>query len=387
MKRSTDRIVTTHVGSLPRSQEVADFLLAQDRGDAYDASAFEAALERCVLQTVGRQRQAGVDIVGDGETSKISYGTYVRHRLTGFAAGRVPPFAAHDLDDFPQYRQTLVSNLKTGLQRLVCRGPVAYADPSPLRKDIRRLEHGVEKAGAEEAFMTACSPGTIAMFQPNEHYDSESRYLEALGNAMRSEYAAIADAGFLLQVDCPDLAMGRHTTWRHLTDDEFLRHATLRVEVLNDALARIAPDRLRLHVCWGNYEGPHTRDIPLTRLLPLLFAARPAALLIEGANPRHEHEWEIWKTHTLPPDKVLVPGVIDSTCNFVEHPELVAQRILRYAGVVGRERVIAGSDCGFGTLAGHAQVDAEICWAKLAALAEGAAIASSCLWERAASVP
>src|SRR5712691_6472960 len=388
MQLSTDRILTTHVGSLPRPQEVVDFLFAQDRGDSYDATAFEEALRRAVADMVSRQCEAGIDIVSDGEMSKISYATYIRHRLTGFEPGNVPRATPADLDDFPEYRDRIAAIGATPKYlRPICKGPISVKNVEPLRKDLGRMKAALgtgSGAKATEGFMTAASPGTIAMFQPNEFYLSHQKYLEALADAMRAEYEAIAGAGLLLQVDCPDLAMGRHVRFRDASDDEFLRNAAIQVEALNHALANVPADRTRLHMCWGNYEGPHTRDIPLEKVLPILFKVKPSALLIEGANPRHEHEWELWKTSRLPDDKILVPGVLDSSCNFVEHPELVSQRIVRYANLVGRDRVIAGSDCGFGTFAGFGAVHPDICWAKLRTLCEGAARATDRLWGRAA---
>jgi 5-methyltetrahydropteroyltriglutamate--homocysteine methyltransferase len=381
MKLSTDRILTTHVGSLPRPQEVVDLLFAQDRGDPYDDADFDAALRRAVGVVVSRQVEARIDVVSDGEMSKISYATYIRHRLTGFEPGDVPRATPADLDDFPEYRDRIAQMGATPKYlRPICKGPIAVKDVQPLQQDIVRFAEARSRVDVVEAFMTAVSPGTIAMFQPNEYYPSHQAYLEALAEAMRPEYEAIVQSGLLLQVDCPDLAFGRHVKFRDADEDEFLRNAALQVEALNHALASVPADRVRLHVCWGNYEGPHHRDIPLARVLPVLIQVKPMALLIEGANPRHEHEWEIWSTNKLPDDKILIPGVIDSSCNFVEHPELVAQRITRYADLVGRERVLAGTDCGFGTFAGFGAVHPAICWAKMRTLAEGAALATKKLW-------
>jgi len=390
MQLSTDRILTTHVGSLPRPQEVVDFLFAQDRGDSYDATAFDEALRRAVADMVSRQCEAGIDIVSDGEMSKISYATYIRHRLTGFEPGNVPRATPADLDDFPEYRDRIAAMGATPKYvRPICKGPIAVKDAEPLRRDIARFKQALSLSTLSgtnrvEAFMTAVSPGTIALFQPNEYYPSREAYLEALADAMRAEYETIVESGLLLQVDCPDLGMGRHITFRDADEAEFLRNAAMQVDALNHALARVPADRVRLHVCWGNYEGPHHRDIPLAKVLPVLLQVKPMALLIEGANPRHEHEWEIWKSHPLPADKILVPGVLDSSCNFVEHPELVAQRIVRYADLVGRDRVIAGTDCGFGTFAGFGAVHPAICWAKMRSLAEGARLATAKLWGAAA---
>ena len=380
MKTSTERILTTHVGSLPRPQEVADLLFAQDRGEKYDAAHFDQVMRQGVSEAIRKQREAGVDIVSDGETSKISYATYIRHRLTGFE-GDSPRPTPQDIDELPEYRDKLVKEgASAKYLRPVCKGPITVKNRQPLLDDIARMKDALAKANVTEGFMNAVSPGTIAVFQPNEYYPSHSAYMEALAEAMREEYETIAQSGLLLQVDCPDLAMGRHSRFRNLTDEEFLRTAEIQIDALNHALAKVPADRVRLHICWGNYEGPHTHDIPLVKVLPLLFKAKPMALLIEGANPRHEHEWEVWRTQKLPAEKVLVPGVLDSSCNFVEHPELVAQRIVRYAEGVGRERVIAGTDCGFGTFAGFGPVHPSICWLKMKSLAEGAALASKKLW-------
>ena len=380
MKTSTERILTTHVGSLPRPQDVTDLLFAQDRGEPYDAAHFDAVMRRGVSEAIRLQQEAGIDILSDGETSKISYATYIRHRLTGFE-GDSPRPTPQDIDELPDYRDKLVKEgASARYLRPVCKGPIKVKNREPLQHDIARMKDAMAKANAAEGFMNAVSPGTIAVFQPNEYYPSHAAYMEALAGAMREEYETIVQSGLLLQVDCPDLAMGRHSRFRNLTDEEFLRTAEIQVDALNHALANVPADRTRLHICWGNYEGPHTHDIPLAKVLPILFKAKPAALLIEGANPRHEHEWEIWAATKLPDGKILVPGVLDSSCNFVEHPELVAQRIVRYAGNVGRERVIAGTDCGFGTFAGFGPVHPSVCWLKLRSLAEGAALASKKLW-------
>ena len=386
MQRSSDRILTTHVGSLPRSQEVVDFLFAQDRGESYDVAKFDAAMARGVEDVVAQQVKAGVDVVSDGETSKISYATYIRHRLTGFEGDSARP-TPQDLDDFPAFRDRLVAEGHSAKYlRPVCKGEIRVKDDAPLLKDIARMKAALGKVKATEGFMTAVSPGTIAVFQPNEYYKSHEAYMEALANAMRDEYEKIVNSGILLQLDCPDLAMGRHSRFKTLSEEEFLRHANIQVDALNHALANVPADRVRLHICWGNYEGPHTHDIPLTKVLPLLFRAKPQALLIEGGNPRHDHEWAVWRTHKLPDDKILVPGVIDTSTNFVEHPELVAQRITRYAESIGRERVIASTDCGLGTFAGFGPVHPQIAWAKLQTLAEGAAIATKQLWGKPVAV-
>ena len=385
-----DRILTTHVGSLPRPAHVVDLLFAQDRGDEHDASLVEDLLQQSVNDVVRLQDDVGLDVVSDGEMSKISYATYIRHRLTGFEGDSARP-TPQDLDDFPSFRDQLVSEGHSPTyRRPVCTGPIGVKDCSLVTRDISRLRRALAESRATESpavagFMTAVSPGTIGVFHPNQHYRSHEAYMHAVAAAMRSEYEEIVGAGFILQIDCPDLAMGRHSRFKHMDDAQFLRHAEIHVDALNDAVASIPAERMRMHVCWGNYEGPHTHDIALETILPVLLRAKPAAILIEGANPRHEHEWDVWVTHPLPDDKVLVPGVIDTSTNYVEHPELVAQRITRYANIVGRERVMAGTDCGMGTFAGFGPVHPEIAWAKLRSLTVGAELASSRLWRYAAN--
>jgi 5-methyltetrahydropteroyltriglutamate--homocysteine methyltransferase len=335
-----------------------------------------------VADAISRQSEAGIDIVSDGEMGKISYATYIRHRLTGFEGDSARP-TPQDLDEYPEYRDRLVAGgASAKYRRPVCKGPIAVKDLTPLKDDISRMQAALGKAQGVEGFMNAVSPGTIAVFQPNEYYPSHEAYMGALADAMRAEYETIAGAGLLLQVDCPDLAMGRHSRFRNMSDEEFLRAATTQVEALNHALANIPADRIRMHVCWGNYEGSHVHDMPLERILSIVLKAKPMALLLEGANPRHEHEWQIWEKVKLPDDKVLVPGIIASSSNYVEHPTLVSQRILRYANLIGRERVIAGTDCGFGTFAGFGPVFPPFCWMKLRSLAEGARRASATLWGR-----
>jgi 5-methyltetrahydropteroyltriglutamate--homocysteine methyltransferase len=383
MLRSTERILATHVGSLPRPQDVVDCLFAQDRDEPLDAGHFENVIRRAVDAVVRKQAEIGIDVLSDGEMSKISYATYIRHRLTGFE-GDSPRPTPQDLDEFPEYRDRLVkAGHSATYKRPVCRGPVAVRDLSGLKRDISNLKAALASAKVQYGFMNAVSPGTISVFQPNEYYKSHEEYLAALAEAMREEYELIVGAGLALQLDCPDLAMGRHSRFKNLSDAEFLRYAELQVEALNHALAGVPADRVRLHVCWGNYEGSHVHDLDCRKIFPIVIKAKPAALLIEGANPRHEHEWEVWKTIKLPEDKVLVPGVIGSNTNYVEHPELVAQRLERYANVVGRERVIAGTDCGFGTFAGFGAVFPPFCWMKLQSLVEGARLATQKLWSRA----
>lgn len=381
MKHSVDRILTSHVGSLPRSQDVVDMLFAQDSGAPYDTAAFDATMRRAVDDAVARQKAVGIDVVSDGEMSKISYATYIRHRLTGFEIGESPRATPKDLDDFPSFKDRLSRLGATPkYHRPICRGPITVKDLGSLHTDITNLQAAAVRHGAPEAFMNAASPGVIAVFQPNEYYPTPESYLLALAEAMQQEYEAIVDAGLLLQIDSPDLAMGRHIKFRDADDNTFLRNAELQVEALNHALRNIPADRVRMHLCWGNYEGPHTYDVPLAKIVQTVLKAKPSALLIEGANPRHAHEWAVWREVRLPDDKILVPGVIDSVSNFVEHPELIAERLCRYADLVGRERVIAGTDCGFGTFAGFGAVHPDIAYAKLESLAQGAKIASQRLW-------
>jgi 5-methyltetrahydropteroyltriglutamate--homocysteine methyltransferase len=383
MLYSTERILITHVGSLPRPQEVVDALFTQDRGEPYDQAAFDATMHRAVDNAVAQQRAAGVDVVSDGEMSKISYATYIRHRLSGFAIGEAPRATPKDLDDYPSFKDRLSRLGATPkYHRPICIGPVETKDLSSLHADIAHLRTAAEHHGVQEAFMNAASPGVIAVFQPNEYYPTHEAYLFALAEAMRPEYEAIVAAGLLLQIDSPDLAMGRHIRFRDADEVTFLANARFQVEALNHALRNVPADRVRMHVCWGNYEGPHHYDISLRAIADAVLAAKPMALLIEGANPRHAHEWAVWREIRLPDDKVLVPGVIDSVSNFIEHPQLVAERICRVAELVGRERVIAGTDCGFGTFAGFGAVHPEIAYAKLRSLAEGAVLATRQLWDK-----
>ena len=377
MKRSSERILTTHTGSLPRPWDLVGTLEAFDAGTLPDPSAFEARVRQAVADVVRKQAAAGVDLVNDGEQGKVGYSTYVRHRLTGFEGSSVVAQRA-DWADFPE---ALARNPRSSVARPSCTGPIEWRDRGAVGRDVENLKAGLAGVKVAEAFMTAASPGVIAHFLRTEHYPSREAYLARLTDVMKEEYDAIAGAGFVLQVDCPDLAMSRHLAFAELTTAQFVKIAEANVEALNHALRDIPPDRLRLHLCWGNYEGPHHRDVPLRDILPVVLKARPHAISLEGANPRHEHEWAVFRDVKLPDNKVLIPGVLDSTTNFIEHPELVAQRIVRYAEVVGKERVIAGSDCGFGTFArSNPQVEPEIVWAKLAAMAEGARLASAILW-------
>ena len=377
MKRSAERILTTHTGSLPRPWDLTATLEALDVGTLPDATTFERRVRDAVAEVVRKQIAAGVDIVNDGEQGKVGYSTYVRHRLTGFDGSSPVPQRA-DWADFPE---ALARHPRSTVSRPACTSAVEWRDRDAIRRDVANLRAAVAAAPPVEAFMTAASPGVIAHFLRNEHYPTRDAYLSRLADVMKEEYDAIAAAGLVLQVDCPDLAMGRHLAFPELSTPEFLKIAAANVEALNHATRDVPPDRLRVHLCWGNYEGPHHRDIPLRDILPIVLGARATAISLEGANPRHEHEWAVFREMKLPDDKILIPGVLDSTTNFIEHPELVAQRIVRYAEVVGRERVIAGSDCGFGTFArSNPQVEPEIVWAKLAALTEGARLASAQLW-------
>jgi 5-methyltetrahydropteroyltriglutamate--homocysteine methyltransferase len=371
-------ILTTHVGSLPRTQKVVDFIFARERQEPYDPAAFDAAMKQAVDETVARQVAAGIDIVSDGETSKISYATYVKDRYTGFA-GDSPRNAPADLKAFPSFLQRLAEEGGTPqYARPMCVGEVTSKGQGELRKDIANLTAAMEAHGVAHGFMNAASPGVISLFLQNDHYPSREAYLAALADAMAEEYRTIVASGLDLQLDCPDLALSRHMLFTDLTDEEFVRVAGAHVEALNHALDGIDPARVRIHICWGNYEGPHTCDIGMEKVFSTLMAARARYVLFETSNPRHAHEWTVFRDRAseIPADKVLVPGVVDTTTNFVEHPALVAERIERFAGIVGPERVIAGSDCGFGTFAGFGAVDPEIAYAKLGALAEGARLAS-----------
>jgi len=378
VKRSTERILTTHTGSLPRPPDLTAMLESMDGGSALDPAAFDGRVRRAVTDIVRQQVDAGVDIVNDGEQGKVGYSTYVRHRLTGFGGKSGVPSRA-DWADFPEAAAR--AERRSAVSRPACDGPIEWQDLGAVQKDVANLRAALEGVRPTEAFMTAASPGVIAHFLRNEYYPSREAYLARLVDVMKEEYDAIHRAGFVLQVDCPDLAMGRHLAFPSLSNAEFVKIAEANVEALNHALRDIPPDRMRLHLCWGNYEGPHHRDIPLREIIHVALKARPQALSLEGANPRHEHEWVVFREVRLPEEKILIPGVLDSTTNFIEHPELVAQRLVRYAEVVGRERVIAGTDCGFATFGRSTlQVEPEIAWAKFTSMAEGARLASQQLW-------
>jgi 5-methyltetrahydropteroyltriglutamate--homocysteine methyltransferase len=371
------RIRTTHVGSLPRPPELVELVFAEDRGEPVDRSEYDRLLDEAVRDRVRHQVEAGIDYVSDGEMSKIGYATYIRHRLSGFEVGDVPRATPADLDAYPRYRNRLAEEGGSARYlRPICRGPIEYEHREPLQDDLARLKRAIDGEPVAGAFMNAPSPGIIALFQPNEYYASLDEYLDAIGEAMKVEYDAIVDAGVLLQIDAPDLAMGRHIMYRDRSDEEFVAAAERHVEAINRALRDVPADRVRLHLCWGNYEGPHHLDIDLAKIIDVVLRVKPATILFEAANPRHEHEWAVWREAAIPSDKVLAPGVLDTTCNYIEHPELVAQRLERFVEIVGRERVMAGTDCGFGTWSGFGSVDPDICWAKLAALSEGARRAS-----------
>ena len=380
MRLSTDRMLTTHVGSLPRPDGVAALLLKKEREEPYDPAELDALVREGVAEVVARQRGAGVDVVSDGEMSKIAYSTYAKDRLTGFE-GDSPRRPNLDVAPYPAFREKMAR--MTGdqpMRRPQCVGPVRVKDRAPLEKDLANFKAALEGADAPDAFMTSSSPGVASMFMPNAYYPTHEAYVEAIGEAMKEEYEAIVGAGFVLQVDCPDLAMAFHTGFQDLDETAFLKRAEHHVETLNGALANVPAESVRMHVCWGNYEGPHDRDIPVAKIMPIILRAKPSAIQFEASNPRHAHEWKDWRDANLPDDKVLIPGVLDSTSNFIEHPELVAQRIEAFVALVGRERVIAGSDCGFGTFAGYGKMDPDIVFRKLEAQAEGAAIASERLW-------
>lgn len=371
-------ILTTHVGSLPRGAELTELLFAAEREEAVDQQRFDQVVAVAVDEAVRRQVAAGVDIVSDGEMSKISYATYIKDRISGFS-GDSPRRAPADLEAFPSFLERQAKGGGTpGYRRPRCVGEVRPVTLVPLEKDISHFATARAKNGNPAGFMNAASPGVIALFQPNDFYADDDSYLEALAEAMRPEYETIVGAGLILQLDSPDLGLGRHMMFKDRSDTDYLKAIDRHVEVLNHALRNVPADRCRMHVCWGNYEGPHHCDVEMSLILPTLLAAKPAGLLFETANPRHQHDWEAFEDNLarLPADKILIPGVIDSTTNFIEHPRVVAERVERYVRLVGSDRVIAGTDCGFSTFAGFGAVDPEIVWAKLATLAEGTAIAN-----------
>ena len=372
-------VLTTHAGSLPRTQEVVDFIFAREHDKPYDQDAFDAAMTAAVSATVARQVAAGVGVVSDGETSKISYATYVKDRYTGFS-GDSPRNAPADLKRFPSFLKRLADDGGTPqYARPMCTGEVRSKGQGELNKDIANLKAAMAEHGAQRGFMNAASPGVISLFLQNDHYKTREAYLAALADAMKEEYETIIAAGLDLQLDCPDLALSRHMLFNALSDAEFLKIANGHVEALNHALRDVPQEKVRLHICWGNYEGPHVCDIGLDKVFDMLMSTKSRYVLFETSNPRHAHEWTVFRDRRadIPDDKVLVPGVVDTTTNFVEHPEVVAQRIERFTDIVGADRVGAGSDCGFGTFAGFGAVDPEIAYAKLEAMRDGAALAGA----------
>jgi 5-methyltetrahydropteroyltriglutamate--homocysteine methyltransferase len=380
MSRATERILTTNVGSLPRGPALLELLYKKENGEPYDAAAFDSTVAAAVDDVVAKQVAVGIDIVSDGEASKVGYATYVKDRLAGFA-GHHPRPPHLDLAPYPELREALARMIgKQTFRRAGCVGPVELVDGAAMRKDVANLRAALERHPAHGAFMNAASPGVISAFQSNHYYPTHEAYVDAIAAAMKPEYDAIAAAGFALQLDCPDLAMARHTGFQELDEKEFLRRAAYQVEALNHAVRDIPAEAMRMHICWGNYEGPHDHDIELEKILPLVLRAKPAAILFEAANPRHRHELAVWRDAKVPEDKILIPGCISSTSNYVEHPELIAQQLVQFADVVGRERVLAGADCGFGSFAGLSRVDPGVAYKKLAALVEGAARASARLW-------
>jgi 5-methyltetrahydropteroyltriglutamate--homocysteine methyltransferase len=380
MQRSVDRILTTHTGSLPRPDDLTQAMFAREEGVPVDPAALAARIRSAVAQVVRKQTEVGVDVISDGEFSKPSYATYVKDRLAGFG-GASHPLQYRDLVDFPGMARRVFGDPGRARRKTpACTAPIALRDGEAARVDVANLQAALAQVKAREAFLSAASPGVISLFFRNDHYPSHETYLFAIAEAMKHEYETVAGAGLVLQVDCPDLAMGRHIQFADLSVEEFRKMARLHLEALDYALARVPPEQARIHLCWGNYEGPHHYDVPLAEIIDLVFAARPAAVSFEAANPRHAHEWRVFESVKVPGGKVIVPGVIDSTTNFIEHPVLIADRITHYARLVGRENVIAGSDCGFGTWVGQAAVDPDIVWAKLGSLAEGARLASRELW-------
>ncbi len=374
-----NRILTSHVGSLPRSQEVVDFIFARENNEKYNEKSFDECMQRNVLSTVEKQKNSGIDIVSDGETSKISYATYVKDRYTGFS-GDSPRNAPEDLKLFPGFLQRLADEGGTPqYARPMCTGEVKSKGQGELQKDISNLKNAMKASGVERGFMNAASPGVISLFLQNDFYATRDAYLAALADAMRDEYETIVESGLDLQLDCPDLALSRHMLFSDLTDSEFIKIAESHMEALNHALKNVPSEKVRIHICWGNYEGPHCCDIDMNKVFGTLMKAKAQYTLFETSNPRHAHEWTVFRDrkNEIPDDKILVPGVVDTTTNFIEHPELVAERINKFVNIVGKERVIAGSDCGFGTFAGFGAVDPDIAFAKLESLSEGAKLASN----------
>jgi 5-methyltetrahydropteroyltriglutamate--homocysteine methyltransferase len=381
MKRSESRILTTHTGSLPRSPELQELLRSRLDPKDGEAEEFLAGVNEGVAEVVAKQTSIGIDVINDGEQGRVQYATYVKDRLTGFDGEQaIRAIARMDDLDFPEFAANRNTYSSASIPWPACTGPIAWKDQNAVQRDIQRLQDATKDAKSEEVFMTAASPGVIAYFLHNQHYSDHEAYLYALADVMKDDYKAIVDSGLLLQIDCPDLAMTRVAQFSHLSQDEFIKIVEMHVEVLQYALAGLAPERMRLHLCWGNTEGPHHHDVPLREIINIVLKAPPLAFSFEGANPRHAHEWKVWQDIKLPEDKVIIPGVLDTTTNFIEHPELIAERIVRYAGVVGKENMMVGSDCGFGTSAWGRRVESRIAWAKLESMVEGARLASQELW-------
>ena len=379
MKRSTTRILTTHTGSLPRPRDLLDLMIADQTGRGGDQAELEATTRRAVADVVRRQAATGLDVINDGEQNRVDYTVYLKDRLKGFEGESAPPLGTGD-EEFPELAAILRQFASPFQHRPACNGPLAWKDWAAVESDLSTFQAAVAGVRAKELFMTAPSPGQIARFLHNRYYADDQAYLAALADVMKPLYDAIVGAGFLLQLDCPDLALSRHTVFARLSLAEFRAVIARHVEALNHATRDLPPDRMRMHICWGSTMAPHHTDVPLRDIVDVVLSGRPAGVSFPGANPRHAHEWKIWKDVKLPAGKIIIPGVIDSTTNVVEHPELIAERIVRYATLVGRENVIAGVDCGFGTFAGRVQVDSKIVWMKLAALTEGAALATRELW-------
>jgi len=379
---SNGRILTTHVGSLPRPDDLVEIMFAREDGIPIDPTALHERVERAVGEAVARQVAAGVDIVNDGEWPKPSYATYIKDRLNGFG-GTGTSYVFQDLEDFPRSKARMAGDPGRKHRKTpACNAPITVKDMDAPRTDAARLKAAALTHAAVGTFMSAASPGVVGLFFRNDHYPDHESYIFALAEAMRHEYEAIVDAGIMLQVDCPDLAMGRHTQYRELSVAGFRDRMELHIEALNRALVNIPPEKVRMHLCWGNYPGPHHCDVPLEDIVDEIWKAKPHAVQFEAANPRHAHEWSVFDRVKLPEGKVLIPGVIEVQSNYIEHPDLVAQRILRYADRVGRDNVMAGTDCGFSIHVGTAGVDPDVVWAKLAALAQGAEKASRTLWHR-----
>ncbi len=380
MKRSTERFLTTHTGSLPRPDDLIRMMYAKEEGVPVDPQALAARVRAAVAEVVKKQADAGVDLINDGELSKPSYATYIKDRLNGFG-GTGNTFVYQDLAEYPALAKKVFGDPGRSRRKTpACNAPISVRDPNAVREDVDNLKAALAQVQHTEGFMSAASPGVVSLFFRNDHYKDFETYIYAIADAMRDEYEAVAKAGFVLQFDCPDLGMGRHIQYADLDLKEFRKRITLHIEALNHAVKSVPAEQLRMHLCWGNYEGPHHHDVPLADIIDIVFTAKPNAISLEGANPRHNHEWAVFETVKLPPGKVLIPGVIESKSNFIEHPEVIAQRIGRYAKLVGRENVIAGSDCGYGTWVGQAAVDPDVVFAKLKAMADGARIATKQFW-------